>query len=53
MRIDYDDQPDIVVEKCNKELEKFGLHFEADEIIHDGYMLYELVEDDKRISGAS
>jgi len=48
MRIDWDDQPYDVIEKCNKELEKFGLYFEG--AVHDGYMLYELVEDDKRIN---
>lgn len=44
VRINYDDQLEDVMEKVNEALEEQGLHFVADGLEHDGFMLYTLAE---------
>lgn len=42
VRIDYDDNPDEVLEKIDEALEELGISFEDDEQEHDAFCLYEM-----------
>lgn len=44
LRIEYDDDALAIMEKVNKVLEEYGLEFKNDELPHDGWEIYELVE---------
>ena len=44
LRIDYDDQPDDVIEKVNEILAERKLQFVDDNEEHDGFCLYDLKE---------
>lgn len=44
LRIDYDDQPDAVVDKVNEILAQLGLKFKDDGEEHEGFILYSLDE---------
>jgi hypothetical protein len=45
LRIDYDDQPDDVVNKANVALEPLGIQFVLNEpACGDGFMIYDVVQ---------
>jgi hypothetical protein len=47
MQIDYDDDILDILEKVNKALSKYNLEFVNDDLPHEGFCLYNLVEKNK------